>query len=261
MQVIIVDGFAELSAQAAEILAQAVRGKPDLVLGLASGATPEGLYRRLGEIHSQRALDFSGVRTFLLDEYVGLEPTDPNSFAYYMDEKFYAGVNVPAENRHAPPTGGGGLTAVCAAYEKAIREAGGIDLQTLGVGRNGHLGFNEPGTSLAARVHVTALAPETIDDNSRFFDYPEDMPRFGLTMGLGTIMDARTCLLLASGESKAAAVAGAVEGPITASLPASVLQMHPAALAIVDEAAASQLQRAEFYRHQRATWEQVSGLL
>jgi len=248
MDVIIAENYDDMSARAAEILIRALNSRPDTVLGLATGSTPEGLYARLVRANAGGQVDFSRVRTFNLDEYVGLAPDHPQSYRCFMDRHLFDHVNVPRENTHVPDGLAKDLGAYCERYEEMIREAGGIDLQVLGIGRDGHLGFNEPGTSLASRTHVAILAPETIEDNARFFESQEEVPRFAITMGVKTILEARLCLMLASGEGKADAVKACVEGPVTSMVTASALQMHPRAVVILDEAAASKLDRLQYYR-------------
>jgi glucosamine-6-phosphate deaminase len=246
---VIIQPTAEAASQiAARLVARQVRAKPDSVLGLATGRTPLMLYELLGNMHRGSGLDFSKVTTFNLDEYVGLDRRHPASYHRYMEEKFFAQVNVPRERAHLPDGLARAVPAHCDAYEQAIRDAGGIDLQILGLGVDGHIGFNEPGSSLASRTRIKTLTERTLADNARFFASGEAVPRHVITMGLGTIMDSRMCVLLAFGEAKAAAVARAVEGPVTASVPASLLQFHPRAKVIVDEAAASSLVRADYYR-------------
>jgi len=261
MDVIIVKDYEEMSERAADIVLRAMREKPDLVLGLATGSTPEGLYRDLIKAHKEDGVDFSPVVSFNLDEYVGLGPDHPQSYRYFMNEKLFDHINIKPENTHVPDGMAKSLRRCCAEYENMIDEAGGIDLQVLGVGRDGHVAFNEPGTSLGSRTHVTALTRETIEDNSRFFDSPDEVPRFAVTMGIGSILDARKCLLLASGANKADAVKAAIEGPVTSAITASALQLHPDTVAIVDEAAAAGLERADFYRWQQENWGLIADRL
>ncbi|MCD6415749.1 MAG: glucosamine-6-phosphate deaminase [Planctomycetes bacterium] len=250
MDVFIVKDYDAISERAAEILSGAITQNPRLVLGLATGSTPEGLYARLIQAHRAQGLDFSQVTTFNLDEYVGLGPEHEQSYRRFMDEKLFGGVNVRPDNTHVPNGLAVPLLQECRDYERMIREAGGIDIQVLGIGRDGHIAFNEPGTSLGSRTHVAGLTRQTIEDNARFFDSPDDVPRFAISMGIGTIMEARKCLMLASGAGKAEAVRACIEGPITSMITASALQMHPDTVAILDEAAAAKLDRADFYRWQ-----------
>jgi len=261
MDVLIKSNYEEMSICAARIIAALVREKPNAVLGLATGSTPIGTYRELVRMHREEGLDFSGITTFNLDEYLGIgkdlsKPyVEDQSYARFMWEELFRGVEIPLEQTHVPD----GLTedpaAFCAWYEDAIRRAGGIDLQLLGIGRDGHWGFNEPGTSLASRTHVVALTKRTLDDNWESFYFKaggkrEDMPHFAITMGVGTIVEARHVLMLASGSKKADIVAQALEGPVTSQVTASVIQLHPGvATVILDDAAAAKLARADHYRH------------
>jgi glucosamine-6-phosphate deaminase len=247
MEVIIKPNADEVSSEAARIFARQIREKPTSVLGLATGSTPVGLYRELIAIHRRGELDFKLVTTFNLDEYVGLEPGHPQSYAHFMREHLFSKINVPAASIRIPDGLAENIPAHCEEYENAIREAGGIDLQLLGVGSDGHIGFNEPSSSLASRTRLKTLTERTIADNARYFASPRDVPRHVITMGVGTIMEARTCLVLALGEKKAGAVAAMVEGPLTASLPASALQLHPRCTLIIDEPAARRLQRESYY--------------
>ena len=250
MLVVLKKDYEEVSREAARIVAGAVRAKPQIVLGLATGSTPLGLYKELITMHGSAGLDFSGATSFNLDEYLGLPATHPQSFHYFMEQNFFSQVNLPRHRAHVPDgTITGDYDAYCAGYEKSIRAAGGIDLQILGIGRNGHIGFNEPTSSLASRTRLKALSRETIEDNRHFFAENEEMPKCAITMGIGTILDSKRVLLLASGRSKAAAVAKAIEGPITSSVSASALQLHPDVTFIVDEEAAYSLTQRDYYRH------------
>jgi len=248
VEVVITRDKDEMSAKAAEIAVSAIRSKPDVVLGLATGSTPLDLYAALIKAHKDEGLDFSRVVTFNLDEYVGLAPDHQQSYRRFMDENLFSHVNIEAQNTHVPDGLAANLARYCERYEQMIRDAGGVDIQVLGIGRDGHLGFNEPGTSLAACTQIVTLARETIEDNARFFEDENDVPKFAVTMGVQTILDARMCLLMAHGSSKADAVKGCVEGPVTAMCTASALQMHANAVVIVDEAAASALDRIDYYR-------------
>ncbi len=261
MDVLIRSAYEEMSRCAAEIIAALVREKPNAVLGLATGSTPIGTYRELVRMHREEGLDFSGVTTFNLDEYLGIgkdlsKPyAEDQSYARFMWEELFRGIEIPLEQTHVPD----GLTkdpeAFCAWYEDAIRQVGGIDLQLLGIGGDGHWGFNEPGTSLASRTHVEALTKQTLDDNWELFYCKagckrEDMPHFAITMGVGTILEARHALMLASGSKKADIVAQALEGPVTSQVTASAIQLHPGiATVILDEGAAAKLAHADHYRH------------
>ncbi len=240
----------EISRQAAQLIASAVRKKPALTLGLATGSTMVSVYKHLVGLHQQGSLDFSRVVTFNLDEYLGLPATHPRSFHHFMRENLFAHVNVDPSNVHIPDgTIRGNYEDYCASYEDAIRMAGGIDLQLLGIGRNGHIGFNEPTSSIGSRTRLKVLSQETMDDNSKSFAPGEESPRCAITMGIGTILEARKILLLAAGEAKSSAVAKSIEGPITSAVSASALQLHPDVTFIIDDDAASQLtQRAYYHR-------------
>jgi glucosamine-6-phosphate deaminase len=260
MEIIIQPNPGEASLIAARHVARVVREKPNAVLGLATGSTPLTMYRELVRLHRQEGLDFSGVTTFNLDEYVGLPPDHPASYHAFMREHLFQHVNVRPENIHIPDGLAADVPAYCAGYEAAIRAAGGIDLQLLGIGSDGHIGFNEPSSSLASRTRIKTLTAETRRDNAAAFGSPDQVPVHVITMGVGTIMDARQVLILAFGEKKAEAVAAAVEGPITAMNPASILQMHPVAKCIVDEPAARKLKRTDYYRwvyDRKPGWQKV----
>ena len=248
MEVIIQPDHGQASEIAARLIARQVREKPASVLGLATGSTPLILYRLLVEMHREKKLDFSKVTAFNLDEYVGIGRDNPASYQHFMREYFFDHVNIPTENRFIPNGLAKNVAAHCEAYEKAIRNAGGIDLQLLGLGGDGHIGFNEPGSSLASRTRIKSLTPQTRRDNQRFFTDGTKVPRHVITIGLGTIMESRMCVLLAFGKKKATAVRKSVEGPVSASVPGSILQFHPQAKIILDDDAASQLKRADYYR-------------
>jgi glucosamine-6-phosphate deaminase len=229
-------------------VASEVRANPRAVLGLATGSTMEAVYRHLVQMHRDARLDFSGVRTFNLDEYVGLDAADPHSYRHFMNEHLFKRVNIDLRNTHLPDGRAPDLAAECRHYEKLIVDSGGIDLQLLGIGKSGHIGFNEPLSALKSRTREKALTPTTIKQNAPFFGGEDKMPRRAITMGVGTILDARRCILLATGEAKADVIAQAVEGPITSMVTASALQLHPKATVIVDEAAAARLKEKEYYR-------------
>ena len=248
MEVVICRDYDEMSRKAAAVVAGIVRRKPNAVLGLATGSTPLGLYKELIRLHKEESLDFAKVTTFNLDEYVGLGPTHEQSYRFFMDSNLFRHVNVPVAATHVPSGTAPDLQEACRWYERRIEDAGGIDVQVLGIGSDGHIAFNEPGTSLGSRTHVTVLAEPTILDNARFFARKEDVPTMAVTMGVGTILEARKLLLLANKASKAEAVAAAVEGPVTSMCTASALQLHPDAVVFVDEAAAGKLKMADYYR-------------
>jgi glucosamine-6-phosphate deaminase len=242
---IIIQATPEAASEiAARIVARLLREKPHAVLGLATGSTPLRLYREL----VQRKLDWRRVTTFNLDEYVGLAPRHPQSYHSFMWKNFFQYINIAKKNVHIPDGQAKDIPAFCGRYEKQIRAAGGIDLQILGIGTDGHIGFNEPTSSLASRTRIKTLTERTRRDNARFFGTEADVPHHVITMGIGTILEARAVLLLAFGKNKSGAVAKAVEGPITAINPASVLQMHPMAKMVVDKAAAAKLKKTSYYR-------------
>ena len=250
MLVVLKNDYQDVSREAARIVSRAVRAKPDIVLGLATGSTPLGLYRELAALHRAGSLSFSRASSFNLDEYLGLAPAHPQSFHYFMEQNLFSQVDLPRERAHVPDgTIRGDYDGYCERYEQAIRAAGGIDLQILGIGRNGHIGFNEPTSSLASRTRLKALSRETIEDNRHVFGNESEMPKCAITMGIGTILESKRVLILASGRSKAAAVAKAIEGPITSSVSASALQMHPDVTFIIDEEAAYSLTQRDYYRH------------
>jgi glucosamine-6-phosphate deaminase len=207
------------------------------------------MYQELVRMHREERLDFSRVVSFNLDEYLGLRSNHPQSFHHFMQQNFFAHVNLTPANIHIPDGGiRGNYSQYCASYENRIRESGGIDLQILGIGRNGHIGFNEPTSSLGSRTRLKVLSRETIEDNRRFFAAEEEIPQCAITMGIGTILEAKRVLLLASGSSKAGAIARAIEGPLTASVTASALQLHGEVTFIVDREAGAQLKQQEYYR-------------
>jgi glucosamine-6-phosphate deaminase len=232
----------------ARIIARELRANPNLVLGLATGQTMERVYRSLVRLHETEKLDFSLCRTFNLDEYVGLFPSDPNSYRYYMNHQLFRHVNVDPRNTYLPNGLAQDLDAECRRYEATIKRFGGIDLQLLGIGKAGHIGFNEPLSALRSRTRVKALTPVTLTQNSAPFGGEDKMPRRAITMGVGTILECRRCLLLATGASKAKVISQAVEGPITSMVSATALQLHPRSTVIVDEAAAAGLVEKDYYR-------------
>jgi glucosamine-6-phosphate deaminase len=246
VEVVILDGPDEVAYAAADRIAAVVRRRPDAVLGLATGSSPTGIYTELARRVAAGELDMSGASAFALDEYVGLPEGHPESYAAVLERSVARPLGLSAVR--VPDGRAADLEAAAADYDRAIAEAGGIDLQLLGIGANGHIGFNEPTSSFASRTRIKTLAPRTRADNARFFDSPDDVPTHCLTQGLGTILEARELLLVAQGEGKADAVAAAVEGPLAAVCPASALQLHRRASVLVDEAAASRLRLADYYR-------------
>ncbi|RLF99699.1 MAG: glucosamine-6-phosphate deaminase [Thaumarchaeota archaeon] len=241
MRVIITRDYDEMSKLAAKMIADAIRSKPNLVLGLATGETPIGCYRELVRMHKEEGLDFSQVVTFNLDEYLGLPPSHEQSYHHFMYVNLFNHINIKKENIHIPNGVAENVEEHCREYERMIKEAGGIDLQLLGIGRNGHIGFNEPGSPFDSRTRVVKLAEMTRRDNARFFKSIDEVPTHAITMGLATIMEAKKIILIASGKNKADAIAKSVEGPKTTAVPASILQDHPDCTFIIDKDAASKL--------------------
>ena len=249
MEIIIKQNADRASHASARVVARLVREKPNAVLGLATGSTPLMLYRELVRMHKEEGLDFSRVTTFNLDEYIGLKKEHPQSYYTFMWENLFSQINIKPENVHLPDGMAADVPASCAAYEQAILNAGGIDLQVLGIGSDGHIGFNEPTSSFASRTRIKTLTQQTVADNARFFDGDgSKVPHHCITMGIGTIMDAQMNLMLAFGAGKADAVSAMVEGPVAAIMPASILQHHPSAKVFIDEAAASALKLSNYYR-------------
>lgn len=248
MEVIIQPTKEAAAVLVARIVAKELRANPHLVLGMATGQTMERVYRHLVRMHQEEGLDFSLCSTFNLDEYVGLFPSDQNSYRHYMNHHLFRHVNIDPRNTHLPNGMASDLNAECQHYEAAIKRFGGIDLQLLGIGKAGHIGFNEPLSALRSRTRVKALTPTTLKQNAPMFGGEDKMPRRAITMGVGTIIEARRCLLLATGQSKAGIIAQAVEGPITSMVTASALQLHARCTVVVDEEAAGQLKELEYYR-------------
>lgn len=240
----------QVALQAARIVAGSIRRNPSIRLGLATGGTMIGVYRELVRLHREEHLDFSRVVTFNLDEYLGIPTTHPQSFHFFMQQHFFAHVNIPRTSIHIPD---GTLTrnydAYCEKYEQAIRDAGGVDLQLLGIGRNGHIGFNEPMSSLGSRTRMKELSAETIEDNRKSFAPGQEMPQCAITVGIGTILETRRVLLLATGKSKADAIAKSIEGPVSASVTASALQLHRDVTFLLDDEASSLLTQKPYYHH------------
>ena len=247
MEIIIQSNCKEVNQLAARFVARVIGKKPNCVLGLATGNTPLMLYKELIRMHQKEGLNFSEVTTFNLDEYVGIPANHPSSYHTYMWEHFFKHINIQEHNVNIPDGMTPDVPAFCKKYEEAIKACGGIDLQILGIGSDGHIGFNEPTSSLASRTRIKTFTRQTIQDNSVFFTN-EKVPHHGITMGIGTIMEGRQCILLAFGKKKADAVARSIEGPVSSMVPASILQMHPNAIFIIDEDAAHKLQKRDYYR-------------
>ncbi|MCB9849480.1 MAG: glucosamine-6-phosphate deaminase [Phycisphaerales bacterium] len=248
MEIIITKSYEEMSQLAAQMISRQLLKKPSSVLGLATGSTPVGTYKQLVRLHKEEGLDFSKVTTFNLDEYLDLAPSHDQSYRYFMDQNLFNHINVDARRVHVPYGHAENVEQFCEWYEAEMRRAGGIDLQILGIGGDGHIAFNEPGSSLGSRTRLKTLTKQTIEDNARFFKHEDEVPRFAITMGVGTIMEAKEIILLANGAKKADIIAEAIEGPITAQVSASVLQMHPHVTVLLDAEAGSKLKRADYYR-------------
>ena len=241
MVVEVVPDYEAMSIRAAQLLALRIRELPTAVVGYATGSTPIGMYKELIRMHREDGLDFSRTTTFNLDEYVGLAPNHNQSYHWFMYHELFSHVNIDPSRIHIPDGVHDDLETHCVEYEEEIINSGGIDTQILGIGVNGHLGFNEPGSSLGSRTRIAALTEDTVKSNARFFNHVDDVPKRAITMGIATIMAAKTLVLLASGQNKAAAIQASLEGPVTAMMPASIVQFHPDVRVIIDEAAASQL--------------------
>lgn len=247
MEIVICKTKEEASRRAADMVAALLAKKPDAVLGLATGATPVEMYKALIADVAAGKISFKSVRTWNLDEYYGLSPEHEQSYRHFMDANLFGHVDVDRANTHVLDGLAEDWRREVSDYEAAIAAAGGIDLQVLGIGSDGHIAFNEPGSSLASRTRLVSLTPQTIADNARFFEKSADVPRQALSMGVGSIMEARRVVLLAFGAGKAAAVKGAVEGGVSQFCTASALQMHPDCWFFCDEAAASALELKDYY--------------
>lgn len=243
MQIYRAKDYHDMSRKAANIISAQVIMKPSCVLGLATGSTPIGIYRQLIEWYEKGDLDFAHVTSVNLDEYKGLSGDNDQSYRYFMNHNFFSHINIPMERTFVPNGLEKNSDAACAAYNEIIRSCGGIDLQLLGLGHNGHIGFNEPGEAFEKETHCVDLTESTIEANKRFFEKEEDVPRQAYTMGIKNIMQARKILLVVSGEDKADILAQVLEGPITPQVPASILQLHNDVTVVADEAALSKLTR------------------
>ncbi|MEM7045763.1 MAG: glucosamine-6-phosphate deaminase [Pseudomonadota bacterium] len=247
MKVLIKDSEALAVADAAARIADQVRQQPKSVLGLATGGTMTPVYVELARLHRDEGLSFADLTSFNLDEYVGLPPDHPNAYRQDMEKRLFTQIDIACERTHLPAGDADDPEAEAEAYEARIAAAGGIDLQLLGIGMNGHIGFNEPSSSLGSSTRIKRLAPGTIEANRRFFGSGGSVPTHAITVGIGTIMKARSILMLATGERKAAAVASMIEGPVSALCPASALQYHRKTTVLLDPAAASHLKLRDFY--------------
>ena len=241
MRIIVVDNYEEMSKKAAKMIASQVILKPNSILGLATGDTPLGMYKELIKLYNENEVDFNDVRTFNLDEYYGLNRENPQSYYNYMMSNLFNHININIKNINVPSGMAKDVDEACREYEEKIREAGGIDMQVLGIGGNGHIGFNEPDVNFEAETHLVNLDEQTIEANSRFFDSIEDVPVKAISMGIKTIMNSKKIILLANGISKAEAIEKALQGKINPSVPASILQLHNDVTIIIDKEAASGL--------------------
>jgi glucosamine-6-phosphate deaminase len=261
MEVVILDGAESVGRLAADAIVDLLQRKPTAVLGLATGSSPLVIYDELARRCEAGEVSFARARGFTLDEYVGLAADHPQRYRNVIDAELVSRVDFAPGAVQGPDGLAEDVPASCAAYEAAIAEAGGVDLQILGIGTDGHIGFNEPGSSLASRTRIKTLTEQTRVDNARFFDNDiEQVPHHVITQGIGTILDARHLVLLATGEGKADAVAATVEGPLAAVCPASALQLHAHATVVVDESAASKLKLAGYFRHTYASKPEWQGI-
>lgn len=248
MEVVILPDADAVATLVADAIERLVTSKPDAVLGLATGSSPLGVYSELVRRHRESDLSFAGARAFLLDEYIGLPPAHPESYKSFITRNFTGLIDIDPLNVHVPNGAAPDIAAACATYEQIIHDAGGVDLQILGIGADGHLGFNEPTSSLASRTRVKTLTAQTRADNTRFFADEDEVPHHVVTQGIGTILDARHLVLIATGAAKADQIARAVEGPVTSMCPGSAIQLHPHVTVAVDEAAAAGLTLSDYYR-------------
>ena len=241
MRIIEAQDYKDMSRKAANIISAQMILKPESVIGLATGSTPIGVYDQLTEWYKKGDLDFSKIHTVNLDEYKGIDAENKQSYHYFMNQHLFSRVNIELQNTFVPDGMNENQDEECQRYEKLIAGLGGVDLQLLGLGHNGHIGFNEPGTPFDVTTHIVDLAKDTIEANSRFFASMDDVPKQAISMGIKSIMASKVVVLMAYGEGKADAINQMINGPVTEELPASVLQNHPNVVVIVDEAAASQL--------------------
>ena len=240
MKIIVEKNYDEMSKKASEIIALEVKNNPHAILGLATGSTPIGTYKELIRMHNEENLDFSKIKTFNLDEYVGLDGDHLNSYRYFMDEELFNHINITKKNTNVPDGKTKDLLSFCKDYDKRIEEAGGVDLQLLGIGTNGHIAFNEPADELSVNTSIVKLTEETINANARFFDSIDEVPKEAISMGIGSILKAKKILLLANGKGKAEAIKKLLNSDkVSTRLPASFLHLHPDVTIIVDEDAYS----------------------
>lgn len=237
LKIIVVKDYDEMSKKAAEYLLNKIKSSTQLNVGLATGGTPKGVYEAIIEDYRVNQTSYTHIKTFNLDEYIGLKKDDPYSYFHYMNEHLFKHIDISLDQTHIPSGTNENTQAECEEYENKIIDAGGIDLQILGIGANGHIGFNEPGTSFKSRTHVVDLAASTREANARFFNRLEDVPKQAITMGIHTIFQSKEILLLASGKAKQQAMAELLNGEVTESFPASILKHHPHTVVIADEEA------------------------
>lgn len=248
MEVLIAKDYDEMSQLAAEIIANQVHRKPNSVLGLATGGTPIGTYKSLVKMFKEGKVDFSKCTTFNLDEYLGIPNDHPERYYNFMWTNLFQHINIPKERIHVPTNILEGAEEFCGWYEAEIERFGGVDIQLLGIGPDGHIAFNEPTSSLASRTRMKTLDESTIEANARFFNSADEVPRYAITMGVGTILESRQLLLIANGKKKAGICKAFIEGPVTSMVTASALQLHPNAVVILDEDAASELEKKEYFK-------------
>ncbi len=235
MRTILCDNYDEISLEGARLIASQLTLKPDSVLGLATGSTPVGMYRKLIEMNQRGEIDFSAVTSFNLDEYAPISPDNPQSYRYFMEKNLFEHINIRKECTFVPVGNAKDVEAECTRYDAAIDAAGGIDLQVLGIGQNGHIGFNEPDDYLYCGTHMTSLTESTINANARFFDSADEVPKHAVTMGMKSILKARTIILLASGKNKHDAISALLDDRITTDCPATLLKLHPNVVLICDK--------------------------
>lgn len=235
MRLYVCKDYDEMSKKAADIVAGVITLKPDCVLGLATGSTPVGMYKRLAQMNREGKLDFSEVKTYNLDEYYPIKPTDDQSYRYFMNQNLFNHINIHMSNTHVLNGEAADAEAECAAYDEAIKEAGGIDIQVLGIGNNGHIGFNEPADVLHAATHKQALTESTINANSRFFASADEVPKHALTMGMSPILHAKRIIILISGKNKHDVLCEMLSGVITTKNPATMLNLHSDVIVVCDE--------------------------
>ncbi|MCJ8314231.1 MAG: glucosamine-6-phosphate deaminase [Saccharospirillaceae bacterium] len=249
MKIVILKDASAVAKYSAAIFIKQIQNKADCVLGFATGSTPVDMYNELINAYKNRQVSFDQVSSFNLDEYLGLSGDHQQSYRFFMNDKLFDHIDIDLAKTTVPPGDSKNPIDACAHFERKIIECGGIDIQLLGLGRNGHIGFNEPSSSLSSRTRIKTLKQQTINDNARFFKDETFQPHLAITMGIGTILEARKIVLLATGKNKAQAIADTIQGPITAQCPASALQLHANTVIVIDELAASKLTNIDFFKH------------